>query len=41
MNGQIEMYQRLQVKATYQSKRLEAEIISPKADLEASNKKNE
>ena len=41
MKGQIEMYQRLQDKVTNHSEGLEAEIISLKADLEASNKKNE
>ena len=35
------MYQRLQVKATYQSRRLEAEILFLKTNLEKSNKKNE
>ena len=35
------MYQRLQDKVTNHSEWLEAEIISLKADLEASNKKNE
>ena len=41
MKEQIEMYQILQVKATYQSRRLEAEIIFLKTNLEKSNKKNE
>ena len=41
MNGQIEMYQKLQDKVTSRSERLEAEIISLKEDLEKSNKKNE
>ena len=40
MNGQIEMYQRLQNKVNNHSERLEAEIISLKEDLEKSNKKN-
>ena len=41
MKGQIEMYQRLEDKVTNHSEGLEAEIISLKAYLEASNNKNE
>ena len=41
MNGQINKYQRLQDEVTNHSEGLEAKIISLKADLEKSNKKNE
>ena len=41
MNGSINKYQILQDEVTSHSEGLEAEIISLKADLEKSNKKNE
>ena len=41
LNGQIDKYQRLQAEVTNHSEGLEVEIISLKADLEKSNKKNE